>query len=61
MDEIMRRKLTRLRQAAERHEPGLYAKSVYWRDLLDVVEHVEHQDRELREIEQLLARMKGTR
>ena len=55
MDEIMRRKLTRLRQAAERHEPGLYAKSVYWRDLLDVVEHVEHQDRVLGDLEQQVA------
>ena len=45
MDEVLRRKVQRLRQAAERHAPGsLYAEKAYWRDLLDLCDHVEQVD-----------------
>lgn len=58
MNEILRRKVMRLRQAAERHPPGsLFAERAYWRDVLDLCEHVEYQDRELADIERLVAQM----
>ena len=56
MNEVFRRKVMRLRQAAERHEPGsLFASRAYWRDLLDLCEHVEHLDSVLGDIERQLA------
>lgn len=46
MDEMMHRKVLRLRQAAERHTPGsLYAERAYWQDVLDLCNHVEQMDR----------------
>lgn len=57
MDEVMHRKVLRLRQAAERHAPGsLYAERAYWRDVLDVCNHVEQVDRAMGDWARQLAR-----